>query len=90
MLLEMLLTSYLSRHADHVVIYKEQCKKKAIPMHPRALANDKPATLSAQGTLDDVIVSQPYVPPFTIDGLLDYEVQLVVINDEANIASVKQ
>lgn len=51
-------------------------------MHPRALANDKPGTLSAQGTLDGAVVSQPRVPPFTVEGLLDYKVQLVVVNDE--------
>jgi hypothetical protein len=72
----------ICRHDDHGDLYKERCARLGISMNSRALPKDDNQTLSRQGTLNDAIVVQSRVPPFTAAGLLDYIVELVVCEDE--------
>jgi hypothetical protein len=75
----------ICRHDDHVDLYKERCARLGISMNSRALPKDDNQTLSRQGTLDNAMVVQSRVPPFTTAGLLDYIVELVVCEDEVRI-----
>ena len=72
----------ICRHDDHVDLYKGWCARLSISMNSRALPKDDNQTLSRLGTLDNTMVVQSRVPPFTTAGLLNYIVELVVCEDE--------
>jgi hypothetical protein len=38
----------------------------------------------SQGSLDNIVIRQPCVPPFSMDGLVNYLVELVVCEDKVN------
>ncbi|KAF5340528.1 hypothetical protein D9758_015833 [Tetrapyrgos nigripes] len=75
------LRKHIARNKDHFTVYKDLCEKKGVTMNASAIpasSND----LSRQTTLDSVVVKQPTVE-FSIAGLCDYIVELVVLEDKA-------
>jgi hypothetical protein len=80
------LRTHISRHPDHVSLYKSRCQTLNIPMHPRALMRDvTDDNLNQQPTLDGAFPHQPKIPVFTTDGLLDYMVELIVCEDKVHL-----
>ena len=83
------------------MVYEDHCKKLNIPLHPRAtpattcsaltgyeslLHRRRSANLPlSQGSLDDVVTCQPCTPPFSMDRLVNYLVELVVYEDKVTI-----
>ncbi|KAF5371935.1 hypothetical protein D9757_011488 [Collybiopsis confluens] len=72
------LRRHISRHKDHFIMYRDQCAKRDIPLHPAALPSTSEESISRQSTLDSVVTYSPRLPEFSTAGLLDYCVELVV------------
>ncbi|KAF5319881.1 hypothetical protein D9758_017850 [Tetrapyrgos nigripes] len=75
------LCKHIARNPDHFIVYKTECEKRNIEMHPTAIPASS-GDFSRQSTLDMVVVKQPTVE-FSVAGLKDYIIALVVIEDTA-------
>ncbi|THV03564.1 hypothetical protein K435DRAFT_851686 [Dendrothele bispora CBS 962.96] len=77
------LRKHIARNKDHFAVYKEQCEKHNIPLNAAAVPKDSDE-LSRQSTLDNVIVRRPNVE-FSVAGLIDYMIQMIVLEDKYGI-----
>ncbi|KAG2068163.1 hypothetical protein BDR04DRAFT_1119906 [Suillus decipiens] len=66
---------------NHFQLYKMCCEAVGITMHPWAIPFGDDQCLSRQLTLDKILV--PKVPMFTKEGLLEYIMELIVMEDKA-------
>ncbi|KAG2102166.1 hypothetical protein BD769DRAFT_1393713 [Suillus cothurnatus] len=71
----------ICENPDHLAVYQAHCKNLQIPMHAQACPKSD-ETLQCQGSLDGIVVHQPWAPVFTTSSLLDYIVELVVYEDK--------
>jgi hypothetical protein len=75
------LRSHIRRHQDHVKVYQRRCTDRGIPIYFRAVP-EPTVTTQRQGTLDSVVERIMRIPQFSVAGLLDYIVELIIVEDE--------
>ena len=78
------LRTHISRRKGHVKVYVERCEALGIEPHPCALLKGFDSDRS-QGSLDSIVTREPKRPHFTMRGLMDYIVQLIVCKDEVSV-----